>query len=80
MPDVCFVPRLKHNLVSVGELIEQGYDAIFKGITCYIYEKPWNRILVEKVEKAKDRMFPLTLKISNLSQYFAHNVSRIDKY
>ena len=39
IPDVYYVPQLKHNLISVGQLMEHGYDVLFRKNTCYIYEK-----------------------------------------
>ena len=79
IPNFYYVPHLKNNLISVGQLMEHGYDVIFQGNTCYIYDKLPNRRLIEKVEKTNNRMFPLTLRSWNISQSFAHNVSRIDE-
>jgi len=59
--------------------MEHGYDVLSQGNTCYIYEKPPNRRLIEKVEKTKNMMFPLTLRSKNLSQTFSHNMSIIDE-
>jgi hypothetical protein len=37
--NVYHVPDLKHNLLTVGKLIEHGYKVIFEGISCRIYHK-----------------------------------------
>jgi len=31
IPNVYYVPNLKHNLISVGQVMEHGYDVYFKG-------------------------------------------------
>jgi len=62
IPGVYYVPNLKHNLISVGQLMEHGYDVIFQGNTCYTYNKPPNIRLIAKVEKTKNRMFPFTIR------------------
>lgn len=31
IPNVYYVPSLKHNLMSVGQLSQNGYEVIFKG-------------------------------------------------
>ena len=36
---VYYVQHLKHNIISVGQLMEHGYGVIFQGRTCYIYGK-----------------------------------------
>lgn len=76
--DVYYVPNLKHNLISVGQLMEHGYDIIFKGTTC-IFDKPPSRRLIAKIERTKNRMFPLNLRSAILSQSFSHNVSSMDE-
>lgn len=37
--DVYFVPGLKHNLMSIGKLIQKGYRVYFKNKECTILEK-----------------------------------------
>ena len=34
--NVFYVPDLKHNLISVGQLSQSSYDVRFKGTTCTI--------------------------------------------
>ena len=79
IPDVYYVPQLKHNLLSVGQLMEHGYAVLFQKNTCYIYDKHPHKSLIAKVEKTKSRMFPLTLRSQNTNQYLVHNISRIDE-
>ncbi|XP_038704724.1 uncharacterized protein LOC120000671 [Tripterygium wilfordii] len=37
--NVLFVPSLRHNLLSVGHMIENGYKLVFKGSGYLIYER-----------------------------------------
>ncbi|MDF3675397.1 hypothetical protein, partial [Enterobacter hormaechei] len=39
--DVYFVDGLRHNLLSVGQLVEKGYQLQFIEKTCMIREKKW---------------------------------------
>eukprot|EP00253_Pinus_taeda_P005829 PITA_05829 len=38
--DVYFVPGLKHNLISTGQLMQKGYNAFFKNDVCTILDRP----------------------------------------
>ena len=77
IPDVYYVSQLKHNLLSVGQLMEHGYDVLFQKNTCNIYDKYPHKILIAKVEKTKNRMFRLTHRSQNTRKYLVHNMSRI---
>ena len=68
--DVYYVPNLKHNLLSVGQLIEHGYNVIFHNTICTIFDK--SRTLVAKVRMTKKRLFPLEMRSVNM---YAHSVS-----
>jgi len=50
MHDVYYVPNLKHNMISVGKLMEHGYDVLFKISTCLILDKPPSRKLIAKIQ------------------------------
>ena len=39
MNDVLFVPKLNQNLLSVGQLVENGYRLHFEDIGCTIFDK-----------------------------------------
>jgi hypothetical protein len=43
------VPVLKHNLLSVGQLIEHGYKVLFEGESCRIYDKTPSRKLIYEI-------------------------------
>ena len=38
--DVYFVHGLKHNLMSIGQLIKKGYNVFFKNDMCTILDRP----------------------------------------
>jgi sarcosine oxidase delta subunit len=66
--DVYHVPDLKHNMLSVGQLVEHGYKVLFEGASCRIYEKPPNRKLIYEIHMTRNIMFPLTLRTANMTQ------------
>jgi hypothetical protein len=69
--NVYHVPELKHNLLSVGQLIEKGYKVLFEGASCKINDRKPSRKLISEIYMTPNRMFPLTLRIANLSQPYA---------
>jgi hypothetical protein len=38
--DVYFVPRLKHNLISVGQFSQKGYKVYLKNNVCTVFDIP----------------------------------------
>ena len=73
--DVCYVIYLKHNLISVEQLMEHGYYILFKVSTCLILDKPLNKKLIAKIQMTKNMIFSLNLRSVNLSQSYAQNIS-----
>jgi hypothetical protein len=73
--NVYYVPDLKHNLLSVGQLIEHGYKVVFEGASCRIYDKPPNRKLIFEIHMSRNGMFPLALRNENLIQSYAQSAS-----
>ena len=69
--NVYHVPDLKHNLLSVGQLIEKGYKVLFEGASCKIYDRKPSRKLISEIYMTPNRMFPLTLRTANLIQSYA---------
>jgi len=60
--DVYFFPGLKHNLISIGQLMQKGYNVFFKNDVCTTLDRPPSRQLIAKVQMTNNRMFPLKLK------------------
>ncbi|KAJ4817458.1 polyprotein [Rhynchospora pubera] len=75
--DVYFIPQLTQNLLSIGQLIENGYSVIFEERKCTITDKATQQIMAV-VEMATNKLFPLeissveekvmTTKLSNPSE------------
>jgi hypothetical protein len=76
---VYHVPDLKHNLLSVGQLIEHGYKVLFEGASYKIYDKIPSRKLIYEIHMTPHRMFPLTLRTANLIQPYAHSASTLNE-
>lgn len=56
--DVMFIPGLKQNLISVGQLMRNGYFAIFDDDKYEVYEKKTGKMVIA-VKMTKNKMFPL---------------------
>jgi len=65
--DVYFVLGTKHNLMSIGQLMQKGYNVFFKNDVCTILDRPPSRQLIAKVQMIENRMFPLKI-ISDLQE------------
>eukprot|EP01018_Ginkgo_biloba_P008407 Gb_25819 [translate_table: standard] len=64
IPDVYYVPNLKHNLISIGQLGQKGYRVYFEDSECVILDK--NVRLIANVQMTQNRMFPLDCKMIRL--------------
>lgn len=51
--DVYYVPKLQHNLISIGKLVQKGYRIYFENGECVILDKKSSNRLIEKVEMTK---------------------------
>jgi len=60
--DVYFVLGLKHNLISIGQLMKKGYNIFFKNDECTILDSPPSRQLIAKVHMTNNRMCPLKIR------------------
>ncbi|KAK2993694.1 hypothetical protein RJ640_027046 [Escallonia rubra] len=58
--DVYYVPALKSNIISLGQLLEKGYDIHMKDGALVIRNK--DRELIAKVEMTKNRLFTLDIR------------------
>lgn len=54
--NVFYIPDLKNNLLSVGQLQEKGYVTTIKGGACEIYDP--KRGLIAHVKMTQNRLFP----------------------
>lgn len=62
--NVFFVPNLKSNLLSAGQLQEKGYVITIKNGVCEIYDPSRGAIVV--IQMGSNRLFPLEIEVSNL--------------
>ena len=77
--DVLYVRHLNVNFISIGQLLQNQYDSQFFYTCCASYDKPPNKRLIAKIEMTKNRIFPLSLRSSNLPQFVAHTISSLDE-
>ena len=61
VPDVYYVPGLKCKLLSVGQLINKGYNIFFKNDVCTIMDIPPRKKIIAKIQMTSNSMFPLKL-------------------
>eukprot|EP00253_Pinus_taeda_P002334 PITA_02334 len=62
VPEVYYVPRLKCNLLSIGQLIDKGYNMLFKDDMCTIRDIPPSKKIIAQVQMTSNRIFPLKLR------------------
>ena len=58
--DVYYVPDMKNSILSLGQLLEKGYDISMKNLHLTIKDARGN--LIANVEMSKNRMFPLNIQ------------------
>nr|GEU52681.1 ribonuclease H-like domain, reverse transcriptase, RNA-dependent DNA polymerase [Tanacetum cinerariifolium] len=59
--DIYYIPNLKSNILSLGQLTEIGYKIIMDGNKLTLYDK--NKKLLIKVERSKNRLYSIRLQI-----------------
>lgn len=57
--DVLLVPSLQQSLLSVGQMMENGYSLHFAGDSCTIYDKKNKNLEIAVVYMKKNRNFPI---------------------
>ena len=72
--DVYYVPNLKHNLLSIGQLMAHGYDVNFHDTYYKIFDP--NRKFVAKIYMTKNRLFPLEMRSGKM---YACNLSNANE-
>ncbi|GKA78167.1 hypothetical protein Tco_0784704 [Tanacetum coccineum] len=65
IPDVHYAPCLAHNLLSVGQLMDRGFDVFFnsKNKTCTVIKD--GEVMV-KSSLTENRMFPVDFSCDNI--------------
>ena len=59
--DVYHVEGLKHNLLSIRQLLQKGYIVYMEYYHCVIKDKRPSDQLIEKVPMTSNRLFPLRI-------------------
>lgn len=67
--DVFFIPELKTNLLSIGQLQEKGYEISIKNGVCKIQDAKLG--VIAQVNMTANRMFPLYLQNTTPSCFSA---------
>ena len=70
MPDVYHVEGLKHNLLSIGQLIQKGYRVYFEDNHCVIKDVCPSNQLIERVPMTINRLFPMRIVPDNTEATF----------
>ena len=66
--NVYFAPGMKHNLMSIGQLIQNGYKMRMENDKCVIHENDGSRNILAEVQMTKNKMFPLKIETFFSSQ------------
>ena len=59
--DVLLVPDLKQNLLSVGQLVQNGYAVHFEDGGCKIFDRRNKNQIIARIQMEKSRSFPLRI-------------------
>jgi hypothetical protein len=70
---------MKYNLTSVSQLTQKGYNVIFNGNECFIYDKPPSKMMIARV-MIKNRMCPLAMNYDRRDASFAQKETRLDDF
>ena len=61
--DVYYVPGMKCNLLSIGQLVQKRYNVFFVNDVCTIMDRAPNKRCISKVNMTRNMMFPLRIKV-----------------
>ena len=53
---------MKSNLLSIGQLVQKGYNVFFENGVCTIMDRAPNKRCIAEVKMTRNRMFPLRMK------------------
>lgn len=56
---VYYIPELHNNIISLGQLNEEGCKIMIHGGILYIYES--NQVLLARVRSSKNRLYKIAL-------------------
>eukprot|EP00253_Pinus_taeda_P036572 PITA_36572 len=61
--DVYYVPGMRCNLLSIGQLVHKGYNVFFKNDVCTIMDIAPSKRCIAEVKMMRNRMFPLRIRV-----------------
>ena len=61
--DVYCVPGMKCNFLSIGQLIQKGYNVFFEDDVCTIMDIPPRKKRIAQVNMKRNRMVPLNMRV-----------------
>ena len=53
---------MKCNLLSIGQLVQNGYNVFFEDDVCIIMDKPPNKQCMAELKMTRNKMFPLRMR------------------
>eukprot|EP00253_Pinus_taeda_P017073 PITA_17073 len=60
--DVYYVPGMRCNLLSIGQLVQKGYNVFFENDVCTIMDRAPRKRCIAEVKITRNRMFPLRIR------------------
>jgi hypothetical protein len=60
--DVYYVPGMRCNLLSIGQLVQKGYNVFFVNDVCTIMDIAPSKRCIAEVKMTRNRMFPLRIR------------------
>eukprot|EP00253_Pinus_taeda_P028054 PITA_28054 len=60
--DVYYVPGMRCNLLSIGQLVQKGYNVYFVNDVCTIMDITPSKRCIAEVKMTRNRMFPLRIR------------------
>ena len=60
--DVYYFPGMKCNLLSIGQLVQKGYNVFFVNDVCTIMDRAPSKRCIAKVKMTRNQMFPLKIR------------------
>ncbi|MDV3180573.1 MAG: hypothetical protein Q8829_02740 [Candidatus Phytoplasma australasiaticum] len=61
--EVYFIPSLRSNIISIGQLTEEGSKVVIRGEYMWIFDK--NERLLMKVKRLQNRLYKLIIETEN---------------
>eukprot|EP00253_Pinus_taeda_P036700 PITA_36700 len=61
--DVYYVPGMRCNLLSIGQLVQKGYNVFFVNDVCTIMDIAPSKRCIAEVKMTRNRLFPLRIRV-----------------